>query len=98
MQKSLKVYKNNRNRLSISTVLKQKCLTLSNLKNVCDGHRFTCVWTRECYSKCAAVYSVVYQPYSINQGLVVSKWCISESNLTVPRLELISTHMPANFV
>ena len=47
---------------------------------------------------CAAVYAVVYQHNSVSQGLVTSKSRISKHNITIPRLELISTHMGANLV
>ena len=47
-------------------------------------------------ANCAAVYAVMYQHNSVNQGLVTSKPRISKHNITIPRLELISTHMGAN--
>ena len=49
-------------------------------------------------ANCAAVYAVITQPNSINQGLVTSKSRISKKNLTIPRLELVSAHMSANLV
>ena len=49
-------------------------------------------------ANCTAVYAVVYQPNLVSQGLVTSKSRISKHNVTVPRLELISTHMGANLV
>ena len=42
---------------------------------------------------CVAVFAVVYQSNSVSQGLVTSKSQISKHNITIPRLELISTHM-----
>ena len=44
----------------------------------------------------AAVYAVLYQSNSVSQGLVTSKSRISKHNITIARLELISTHMGAN--
>ena len=49
-------------------------------------------------ANCAAVYAVVYQPSSVSQDLVTGKSRISKHNITVPRLELISTYMGANLV
>ena len=49
-------------------------------------------------ANCAAVYAVITQPNSINQGLVTSKSRISKKNLTIPRLKLVSAHMSANLV
>ena len=49
-------------------------------------------------ANCAAVFAVVYQSNSVSQGLVTSKSQISKHNITIPRLELISTHMWANLV
>ena len=49
-------------------------------------------------ANCAAVYAVVYQPNLVSKGLITSKSRISKHNITIPRLELISTHMGANLV
>ena len=46
----------------------------------------------------AVAYDVVYQPNSVSQDLVTSKLRISKHNVTLPRLELISTHMGTNLV
>ena len=48
-------------------------------------------------ANCAAVYALVYQPSLVNQGLVTSKSRISK-HITIPRLELISTHKGVNLV
>ena len=40
----------------------------------------------------------MYQPNSVDQGLVTIKLRISKHNMTIPRLELISTNMGANLV
>ena len=48
-------------------------------------------------ANCAAVYAVVNQPSAVNQGLT-SKSRISKRDLTVPRLELVSTHMACNLI
>ena len=49
-------------------------------------------------ANCAAVYAVVNQPSAISQGLVASKSRISKRDLTIPRLELVSTHMACNLI
>ena len=49
-------------------------------------------------ANCAAVYAVVNQPPAISKGLVASKSRISKRDLTIPRLELVSTHMACNLV
>ena len=38
------------------------------------------------------------QPSAISQGLVASKSRISKRDLTIPRLELVSTHMACNLI
>ena len=38
------------------------------------------------------------QPSVISQGLVASKSRISKRDLTIPRLELVSTHMACNLI
>ena len=45
---------------------------------------------------CAVAYAVVSQPSKVNQGLVASKSRLSKKDITIPRLELIVTHMAAN--
>ena len=45
---------------------------------------------------CAVAYAVVSQPSKVNQGLVASKSRLSKKGVTIPRLELIGTHMAAN--
>ena len=45
---------------------------------------------------CAVAYAVVSQPSKVNQGLVASKSRLSKKDITIPRLELIATHMAAN--
>ena len=49
-------------------------------------------------ANCAAVYAVVNQPSAISQGLVASKSRISKRDLTIPRLELVSTHMACSLI
>ena len=49
-------------------------------------------------ANCAAVYAVVNQLLAISQGLVASKSRISKRDLTIPRLELVSTHMACNLI
>ena len=49
-------------------------------------------------ANCAAVYAIVYQPNTVRQGHVASKSQISKHNITIPRLELISTYMGADLV
>ena len=45
-----------------------------------------------------AVYAVVYQESRTSQGLLTAKAQLSKKGLTIPRLELVSTHMAANLV
>ena len=47
-------------------------------------------------ASCDTVYAVVHQSNSVNQRLVTSKLQISKHNITISRLELISTHMRPN--
>ena len=47
---------------------------------------------------CAAVYAVVNQLKGKNQGLLTSKSRPAKKNLTIPRLELIATHMAINLL
>ena len=49
-------------------------------------------------ANCAAVYTGLYQPNSVNQGLVTSNSRIPKHNIIIPRLKLILTHMRANLV
>ena len=43
-----------------------------------------------------ALYAVIYQSSGTSQGLVAAKSRLSKKNLTILRLELVATHMPAN--
>ena len=47
---------------------------------------------------CAAAYVVVYQSFSVKQGLIASKSRLSERDMTIPRLELIAVHMANIFL
>ena len=47
-------------------------------------------------SYCTVAYAVVYQPSKSNQVLVVSKSRLSKNDQTIPRAELIATHMATN--
>lgn len=46
----------------------------------------------------AAVYAVVKQPTSVNQGLVTAKARLAKQGLTIPRRELVSGHMAVNLL
>ena len=46
----------------------------------------------------AAVYAVVQQASSTNQGLLAAKSRLAKKGRTIPRLELVSAHMAANLV
>ena len=46
----------------------------------------------------AAVYAVVVQESSTNQGLVAAKARLAKQGLTIPRQELVSGHMAVNLV
>ena len=45
---------------------------------------------------CSAGYAVVHQLSSISQNLISSKSRLSKSEINIPRLDLIATHMSAN--
>ena len=45
---------------------------------------------------CTVPYAVIYQPNEISQGLITSKSKLAKRNLTIPRLELITSQMFAN--
>ena len=47
---------------------------------------------------CMEVYATVYQSTRVNQGLLVSKSCISKKNLILPGLDLVPAHMASNLV
>ena len=49
-------------------------------------------------ASCTTVYALFHQPSVTNKGLAVSKSCISEKNLTIPRLELVSAHLASNLI
>ena len=44
----------------------------------------------------AAVYAVVHQESGVNQGLLAAKSRLAKKGLSIPRLELVSSHMAAN--
>ena len=46
----------------------------------------------------AAVYAVVKQPSTLNQGLVAAKARLAKQDLTIPRRELVSGHMAVNLL
>ena len=49
-------------------------------------------------ASCAVGHASVHQSSVTNQGLVVSKFCVSKKNLVIPRLKLISAHMASNLI
>ena len=49
-------------------------------------------------AKCAAVYFVVNQPSAISQAPVAGESRISQRDLTLPRLEVVSAHMACNLI
>lgn len=46
----------------------------------------------------ATVVAVVRQQTGTSQGLVTAKARLAKTNLTIPRLELVSAHMATNLV
>ena len=70
-----------------SIPLKQESVTMVDLHVFGDASVLGC---------CAAAYVVVYQPSSVNQGLISSKSRLSKRDMTIPRLELIAPHMATN--
>ena len=49
-------------------------------------------------ANCAAVYTVIHQPIVTNKGLLISKSRISKKDVTIPRLDLVSTYMGSNLI
>ena len=70
-----------------SIPLKQESVTMVDLRVFGDASVLGC---------CAAAYVVIYQPSSVNQGLIASKSRLSKRDMTIPRLELIAAHMATN--
>ena len=70
-----------------SIPLKQESVTMVDLRVFGDASVLGC---------CAAAYVVVYQPSSVNQGLIASKSRLSKRDMTIPRLELTAAHMAKN--
>ena len=75
-----------------SIPLKQESVTIVDLHVFGDTSALGC---------CAPAYVIVYQPSSVNQGLIASKSRPSKKDMTIPRLELIAalmaTNLAANF-
>ena len=46
----------------------------------------------------AAVYAVIKQPSTLNQGLLTAKARLAKQGLTIPRRELVSGHMAVNLL
>ena len=78
---------------SVKTELFRSLLLAQKSINAIDIHVFANV---SIVANCEAVYAVVFQSNSDNRGLVTSKSQISKHNITIPRLDLISTHMRTN--
>ena len=70
-----------------SIPLKQGSVTMVDLHVFGDASVLGC---------CAVAYVVVYQPSSVNQGLIASKSRLSKRDMTIPKLELIVRHMATN--
>ena len=49
-------------------------------------------------ANCLAVYAAVNQWSEVSQGLVASKSRISKRDLTIPRLDLVSTYIACNLI
>ena len=82
---------------SVETELSRSILLAQDSITAIDLH----VFDASIVANCAAVYAVGYQPHSVSQGMVTSileLTRISKHNITIPRLELILTHMGANLV
>ena len=47
---------------------------------------------------CAVLYAVVHQPSGINQGIVAARSRLARKETTIPRLELVASHMAANLL
>ena len=70
-----------------SIPLKQESVAMVDLRVFGDASVLGC---------CPAAYVVVYQPSSVNQGLIASKSRLSKRDMTIPRLELTAAHMATN--
>ena len=45
---------------------------------------------------CAVVYALVFQPNGTQQNIIASKSRLAKQKLSIPKLELVATHMVAN--
>ena len=45
---------------------------------------------------CAVAYVVVFKPNGTLKNIIASKSCIAKQKLSIPRLELVATHMAPN--
>ena len=45
---------------------------------------------------CAVVYALVFQPNGTQQNIIASKSRLAKQKLSIPKLELVATHMAAN--
>ena len=45
---------------------------------------------------CAVAYAVVFQPNGTQQNIIASKSRLAKQKLSIPKLELVATHMAAN--
>ena len=45
---------------------------------------------------CAVAYAVFFQPNGTQQNIIASKFRLAKQKLSIPKLELVATHMAAN--
>ena len=80
---------------SVKTALSRSIPLAKDSITVVDLHVYA---DASIVANCAAVHEVVYQHDSVSQALVTSKLRISKHKITIPRLQLVLTHMGANLV
>ena len=45
---------------------------------------------------CLVAYAIVFQPNATQKNIIASKSCLAKQKWSIPRLELVATHMAAN--
>ena len=71
------------------SIVQSNSVTKIDLHVFCDSSKT---------GSCAEGYIVAHHPKGSSQGLIASKSCLAKQNTTIPRLELIVSHMASNLV
>ena len=77
---------------SIITILRSTPLPDANI-SLGDIHVFR---DSSILGTCAVAYAVVFQPNGTQQDIIASKSRLAKQKLSIPRLELVATHVAAN--